>query len=122
MQIGPGPLARLEVPGAERPVTVSGVVYLAPGGSNVFVQAIGAGTAGVVYQAEIVATPLVTPGAAPTGIRIDHEPSNLDSAGGAGRAARVSKLPCQDELFAVSNDGSACTLSVIYLYEVAGAG
>jgi hypothetical protein len=64
-------------------------------------------------------------GAAPTGIRIDHEVGNLDVGKGALiRSGAVSylKLDCNDEMFAVSNDGSACTLSVIYLYGIAGAG
>lgn len=64
-------------------------------------------------------------GAAPTGVRVDHEVGNLDTGGGflvrAGGTSYLD-LPCNDELFAVSADGSACTLSVIYLYGVPGGG
>jgi hypothetical protein len=62
---------------------------------------------------------------APTGIRVDHEIANLDSGRGALIKTGLSGyvfLECNDEMFAVSNDGSACTLSVIYLYGVTGAG
>lgn len=72
----------------------------------------------------LVETAAGSAGSAPTGIRIDHEISNLDVGGGAlVRAGGTSylKLDFQDELFAVSNDGSACTLSVIYLYGTPGA-
>lgn len=72
----------------------------------------------------LVETAAGAAGAAPTGIRFDHEVGNLDVGQGALlRAGAVSylKLECNDELFAVSNDGSACTLSVIYLYGVPGA-
>lgn len=60
--------------------------------------------------------------AAPSGIRFDHEVSELDVGKGsllpAGHGSYL-RLSCNDELFAVSNDGSACTLSVIYLYGIA---
>jgi hypothetical protein len=62
---------------------------------------------------------------APSGVRIDHEIANLDSGRGALIKTGLSGyvfLECNDEMFAVSNDGSACTLSVIYLYGVTGAG
>jgi len=65
-------------------------------------------------------------GAAPTGIRIDHEVGTLDVGLGAllraGMAGYQELKHCQDELFAVSNDGSACTLSVIFLYGVPAGG
>jgi hypothetical protein len=70
----------------------------------------------------LVETAAGAAGAAPTGIRFDHEVSELDvNKGALLRAGAVSylKLECNDELFAVSNDGSACTLSVIYLYGIA---
>ena len=62
---------------------------------------------------------------APSGVRIDHEIANLDSGRGALISAQLASytwLNCNDEMFAVSNDASACTLSVIYLYGVTGAG
>lgn len=64
-------------------------------------------------------------GAAPQGIRIDHEVGNLTFGGGAlVRAGAVSylKLECNDELFAVSTDSGVCVLSVIFLYGVPGGG
>lgn len=64
-------------------------------------------------------------GAAPTGVRIDHEIGNLDVGRGALISAQhnsYQEFDCNDELFAISADGSACTLSVIYLYGVQGAG
>jgi hypothetical protein len=69
-------------------------------------------------------------GSAPTGIRVDHSLTNLEVGQGAlVRSPLVSaqtnsylKLDCNDEMFAVSNDGSACILSVIYLYGEEGAG
>lgn len=64
-------------------------------------------------------------GAAPQGIRFDHEVGNLTLGGGALlRAGAVSylRLACNDELFAVSTDSSACVLSVIFLYGVPGGG
>lgn len=73
----------------------------------------------------LVETAAGASGAAPTGIRVDHEVSNLDTLKGALIRAGGSsylKMECNDELFAVSNDGSACTLSVIYLYQVAETG
>jgi hypothetical protein len=74
----------------------------------------------------LVETAAGAAGAAPTGIRIDHELSETDTGNGALlRAGMVSYQElkgCQDELFALSNDGSACTLSIIYLYGVAAAG
>lgn len=64
-------------------------------------------------------------GAAPQGVRIDHEVGNLTVGGGflipAGTTS-YQRFHCNDELFAVSTDASACTLSVVYLYGVAGAG
>ena len=73
----------------------------------------------------LVETAAGAAGAAPTGIRIDHEVSNLDVGKGAllrAGAGSYLRMECNDELFAVSADGSACTLSVIYLYGVPGAG
>jgi len=70
----------------------------------------------------LVETAAGAAGAAPTGIRFDHEVSELDvNKGALLRAGAVSylKLECNDELFAVSNDGSACTLSVVMLYGIA---
>jgi hypothetical protein len=67
-------------------------------------------------------------GAAPTGIRVSKEISILANAESQGALMRSGMSAYQDldnqqdEMFAISNDGSACTLSVIYLYgETAGA-
>lgn len=68
-------------------------------------------------------TPAGASGAAPTGVRIDHEVGNLTLGKGFLIPAAnnsYTRLNTCDELFAVSNDGSACTLSVVYLYGVAG--
>jgi hypothetical protein len=63
---------------------------------------------------------------APSGVRIDHELSVVETGEGAllraGATGYQELKGCQDELFAMSNDGSACTLSLIYLYSVAAAG
>lgn len=73
----------------------------------------------------LVETPAGSSGAAPQGVRIDHEVGNLTAGGGilipAGTGSYQRFHMC-DELFAVSTDASACTLSVAYLYGVAGAG
>lgn len=73
----------------------------------------------------LVETAAGASGAAPTGVRIDHEVGNLTIGKGflipAGTGS-YQKFNCCDELFAVSNDGSACTLSVVFMYGVAGAG
>lgn len=65
-------------------------------------------------------------GAAPTGIRIDKMVSNLSAGYGAlirAGGASYQKLDgLEDELFAISNDGSACTVSVMYLYSAPAAG
>lgn len=65
-------------------------------------------------------------GAAPTGIRISRDIALLSAGFGAlirAGGATYQKLDNQqDELFALSNDGSACTLSVIYLYGETAAG
>lgn len=109
-------------------VTVNGVVVGAAAGTYV-VPAFGA--ISITYA---VATPtwawtafgtIPALGVAPTGVRIDHEVGNLDVGKGAlvrAGGASYLKLDCNDEMFAVSADGSACTLSVIYLYGIAGAG
>lgn len=61
-------------------------------------------------------------GAAPTGIRVSKEISILANAESQGALMRAGMAGYQDldnqqdELFAISNDGSACTVSVIYLY------
>lgn len=73
----------------------------------------------------LVETPPGATFGAPRGIRVDHEVSNLDTGKGAlipTGASSYLKMECNDELFAVSTDASTCQLSVIYLYEVAGAG
>lgn len=73
----------------------------------------------------LVETPAGSAGAAPTGVRIDHEVGNLTVGKGflipAGTGS-YQKFNCCDELFAVSNDGSAVTLSVVFMYGIAGAG
>lgn len=73
----------------------------------------------------LVETAAGSSGAAPQGIRIDHEVGNLTNGGGilipAGTGSYQRFHMC-DELFAVSTDASACTVSVAYLYGVAGAG
>lgn len=65
-------------------------------------------------------------GAAPTGIRVDKMVSNLSAGYGAllraGMAAYQRLDGMQDELFAISNDGSACTISVMYLFNEPAAG
>jgi hypothetical protein len=73
----------------------------------------------------LVETAAGAAGAAPTGIRFDNEISNLMVGKGAllpAGAVSYLRMTCNDELFAVSNDGSACTLSVVFLYGIAGAG
>lgn len=59
-------------------------------------------------------------GAAPTGIRIDPSPSVIAAGYGAliraGGASYQKLDDFQEELFALSNDGSAVTLSVMYLF------
>lgn len=74
----------------------------------------------------MVETAAGSSGAAPTGIRIDNQISNLSAGNGAllraGMATYQNLDKFQDELFAVSNDGSACTLSVLYLYQEEAAG
>jgi hypothetical protein len=61
-------------------------------------------------------------GAAPTGIRVSKEISLLGNTEGFGALLRAGMASYQDldnqqdELFAISNDGSACTVSVIFLY------
>jgi hypothetical protein len=69
----------------------------------------------------LVETAAGAAGAAPIGIRIAHELGDLSIGQGAlVRAGGTSylELDCQDELFALSADGSACTLSVLYQYEI----
>lgn len=73
----------------------------------------------------LVETAAGTGGAAPQGIRIDHEVGNLTLGKGALiRAGGTSylKMDFNDELFAVSTDSGVCTLSVIFLYGVPGGG
>ncbi len=74
----------------------------------------------------LVETAAGASGAAPTGIRVDKSIAELNAGFGAlVRAGAVSYLKLgnqQDEMFAVSNDGSPCTLSVIYLYGQNAAG
>jgi hypothetical protein len=119
---------KIAYPGvANVPVTFTANITTTGAGA-IGVQSIGAASgASAVYNASVVVTPLGTNTAtAPTGIRIDHEVSVVDTGNGALlRAGAVSYQElknCQDELFAISNDSSACTLSVIYLYGVAAAG
>lgn len=73
----------------------------------------------------LIETAAGSAGAAPTGVRVDHEVGNLTVGRGflipAGTTG-YQRFDCQDELFAVSNDGSACTMSVVYMYAVGGAG
>jgi len=63
---------------------------------------------------------------APRGIRVDHEVGNLTSGRGAlvptGASSYQKFDGFQDELFAVSTDAQPVVVSVIYQYEVAGAG
>jgi hypothetical protein len=63
---------------------------------------------------------------APSGIRIDKTTAALNAGFGAlVRAGAVGYLKLdgqQDEMFAVSNDGSAVTLSVVYLFGQNAAG
>jgi hypothetical protein len=74
----------------------------------------------------MVETAAGSAGAAPTGIRIDKMPSVISAGYGAlvrAGGATYQKLDNeQEELFALSNDGSAVTLSVIYLFDEASAG
>lgn len=113
--------------------------------TNVSVNGVTVGTAagtytvpafGAISIAYTVATPtwvwsyapgnpnVLVASTAPSGIRIDHEVAVLTLGNGALIKAGASYQEvkgCQDELFAVSNDGSACTLSILYLYQLAGA-
>jgi hypothetical protein len=107
--------------------------------TNVVVNGVSVGTAagtytvpafGAISISYTVATPTWTwttlgvASTAPSGIRIDHEVGTLTLGNGALIKAGASYQEvkgCQDELFAVSNDGSACTLSILYLYQLAGA-
>ena len=65
-------------------------------------------------------------GAAPTGIRIDSSMATVSAGFGAlirAGGSSYQKLDnFQDELFALSNDGSVCTISVMYLFDQAAAG
>jgi hypothetical protein len=74
----------------------------------------------------MVETAAGSAGAAPTGIRVDRELAKLNAGQGALLAAGLLSYHSfdlmQDELFAVSNDGSACTISVIFLYGENAAG
>ncbi len=73
----------------------------------------------------MVETAAGTGGAAPQGIRIDHEVGNLTLGGGAllrAGATSYLKLEMNDELFAVSTDSGVCIVSVIFLYGVPGGG
>lgn len=107
--------------------------------TNVVVNGVSVGTAagtytvpayGAISISYTVATPTWTwtelgvPSTAPTGIRFDHEVGTLTVGQGALVKAGIGYQEvkgCQDELFAVSNDGSACTLSILYVYQLAGA-
>jgi hypothetical protein len=107
--------------------------------TNVVVNGVSVGTAagtyvvpayGAISISYTVATPTWTwteigvPSSAPSGIRVDHEVSTLDVGLGAliktGAGYQEFK-GCQDELFAVSNDSSAVTISIIYVYQLAAA-
>jgi len=108
--------------------------------TNVSVNGVTVGTAAGTYVvpafgsisiAYTVATPTWTwteigvPSTAPSGVRISREVSTLAAGGGALLLTTndsYQKLDNQqDELFSVSADGSACTLSLIFLYgETAG--
>lgn len=74
----------------------------------------------------MVETAAGTAGAAPTGIRMDSSPAVLSSGFGAlvraGGASYQKIDDFQDELFALSNDGSAVTLSVMYVFDQVAAG
>lgn len=67
--------------------------------------------------------PLTTP---PTGIRVSRDIAQLSAGYGAllraGMASYQKLDNQQDELFALSNDGSACTVSMIFLYGEPAAG
>lgn len=60
----------------------------------------------------------------PLGVRIDHEVSELETGNGALIPVGIGYQElkgCQDELFAVSADSNTPVLSIIYMYELAGA-
>lgn len=100
--------------------TMAGATYTVPAQGTAAIRIAGRDYDRVTIQL-LVETLAGAAGAAPTGVRIDHEIANLDANKGALiRAGGTSylTLACNDELFAVSNDGSACTLSVIYLYGI----
>lgn len=63
---------------------------------------------------------------APSGIRISRDIAQLSAGFGAllraGMASYQKLDNQQDELFALSNDGSACTVSMIFLYGEPAAG
>jgi hypothetical protein len=113
--------------------------------TNVSVNGITVGTAAGTYTvpafgsisiAYSVATPtwvwsyagpnVLVSSTAPSGIRLDNQISNLSAGNGgllrSGMAAYQTLENQQDELWAVSNDGSACTLSVIFLFDQPAAG
>lgn len=103
--------------GAPVPFTIE---IAAPAGSTIELVNPAAGSAGTTYHTFIEVT-----AAGAAGVRFDHEVGNLDVGLGALlRAGAVSylKLECEDEMFAVSADASACTISVVYEYGVPGAG
>lgn len=107
--------------------------------SNVSVNGTTVGTAagtyvvpayGAISVAYTVAIPtwawteLGVPSTAPSGARVDHEVSALDVGLGAlvKTGAGYQEIKgCQDELFAVSNDATPVTISIIYIYDLAGA-
>ena len=63
-------------------------------------------------------------GAAPTGVRISRSRGDLDIGRGALLSSTVNSwvdFEVNDELFAISNDGSACTVTVLHLYQIDGA-
>lgn len=113
--------------------------------TNVSVNGITVGTAAGTYVvpaqgsisiAYTVATPtwvwsyagpnVLVASTAPSGIRVDKMVSNLSAGYGsllrAGMATYQRLDNMQDELFAISNDGSACTISVMYLFNEPAAG
>jgi hypothetical protein len=109
--------------------------------TNVVVNGVSVGTAagtyvvpayGAISISYTVATPTWTwtgignGTAAPSGIRISREIAQLSAGFGALLRAGMSSYQRlenqQDELFALSNDGSACTLSMIFLYGEPAAG
>lgn len=73
----------------------------------------------------MVETAAGSQGAAPTGIRVSNNPTDLVVGQGAlfrAGMAGYEDLEVTDRMWALSADGSACTVSVVQVFGVRGAG